>query len=216
MKRHASGLCQTVYCITNRAIYANFVTADVQAKEYRQKVTGNTSAWSKISGLDGSILASYRGHPTLETFLKVFIDKRRILALDLLDKDKGIIKDPSYYMSLHLGSGSTMEIFEQGGMQQQPQQPQQPQPKSGKSNVHSLRPFSSTGSTTGFPASDNKASPRSAGGSKAFVPMLPSSLTGASIRASVVYRMLLVPEDESEGWEIGACTSKGHLLKIHW
>ncbi|KAG0237198.1 Shieldin complex subunit 2 [Mortierella sp. GBA43] len=128
--------------------------SDVQTKEYRQKVTGNTSGWSKYCRLDGSVLASYRGHPTLETFLKVFIEKRRILGLDLMDKDKGIFRNPSLYMTLSLGAGPTA-----GAIDTEP---------------------------------------------------------GTSIRASVVYRMLKAAGDESQGWEVGACTSKGRFIKVHW
>ncbi|KAF9364281.1 hypothetical protein BGX34_001988 [Mortierella sp. NVP85] len=94
---------------------------DVQTKEYRQKVTGNTSTWSRMSRLDGSVLASYRGHPTLETFLRVFIDKRRVLALDLLDSGKGIVRAPSYYLSL----GDGVDAFRAAILEQERQDPQQ-------------------------------------------------------------------------------------------
>ncbi|KAF9963306.1 hypothetical protein BGZ65_004538 [Modicella reniformis] len=185
-------------------------------------ITGGTSAWSKLSRLDGSNLTSYRGNPTLETFLKVFTEKRRTLALDLLDKNKGIVRDPSYYMTLHLGSGPTLgsaldttrsgKMYEQGRLQQHEKEQQQRAAKSDANGLTSLLPTSSTVVSS---ANSNKTSAISVGVSKACIPILSTPITGASIRANVVYRMLITPGDESQGWEVGACTSSGRFIKIH-
>lgn len=135
----------------------------------------------------------------------MFIEKRRVLALDLLDIGKGIARGPSYYLSL----GDGIDAFGAAILGQERQDPQQ---RTGKADVNN---GSILLSPTG-PALKSPADARSVGGSRAFMPMLPSSLTGVSIRASVVYRMLISPEDESQGWEVGACTSNGRFVKIHW
>ncbi|KAI7821376.1 hypothetical protein BC939DRAFT_208127 [Gamsiella multidivaricata] len=181
---------------------------DVQTKEYRQKVTGSTSAWSKMSRLDGSLLASYQGHVTTESCLKILIEKRRVLALDLLDKDKGIARDPSFYLSLgsvpaQLGAtfGATgAALVEQGKgcVQGRAQRGS----KAGGSELLSLL------STASMVAPHMNIS------SNVSAPTPPQFLTGSSIRASVVFRMLRVPGDESQGWEIGAVMSSGRLVKI--
>lgn len=138
----------------------------------------------------------------------MFDEKRRVLALHLLDKGKGIAREPSYYLTL----GDAMDAF--GAEIPEQEHQESPQQRTGKADTNK-EPLSPKGSTSRAPAAD-KAGPKSVGVSRSFVPMLPSSLTGVSIRASVVYRMLITPEDESQGWEVGACTSNGRFVKIHW
>ncbi|KAF9428978.1 hypothetical protein BGZ94_000262 [Podila epigama] len=102
----------------DKCSWINFVHAgdvalltDLQMKEYAKKVTGNTTRNSKMERLDGSVLARYTGSAIIESMLEVYMEKRRILALDLLDK--GLARDPSLYVTQP--EGLSMHKFERPG-----------------------------------------------------------------------------------------------------
>ncbi|KAF9187671.1 Shieldin complex subunit 2 [Haplosporangium sp. Z 767] len=184
---------------------------DLQIKEFRNRISGNTSSWSKMSNLDGSTLGSYRGSPTIESYLRIFVEKRRILALDLLDADKSITSDPSFYLTQPVGSflsqngpslgriGNRCDFLsEQRALQ-----------------FHNNNSESSSSSATAATvvSASRMSTESSIGQSRTFVPMAPS-ITGMSVRASVAYKMLMNPGDDDQGWEIGAVMSNGRHVKV--
>ncbi|KAG0301691.1 Shieldin complex subunit 2 [Dissophora globulifera] len=201
---------------------------DVQVKEYRLKVTGNTSGWSKMSRLDGSVLSSYiSDNGKLGSYLRIFMDKRQILALDLLDKDKGIARDPSFYLTQAVNSLPSQSALTSANFNAASNPPTySPRAGRGPKGDELISLLSTASAGTLYGAKSNM--PVSYGTGMALKssallvgpdfnrarPRLPVTVTGTSIRASVVYRMLTVPGDESQGWEIGAVMSNGRFLKI--
>ncbi|KAF9568616.1 hypothetical protein EC968_002879 [Mortierella alpina] len=147
---------------------------DMQTKEFRNKVSANSSSWSKMSRLDGSLLLSYVGNSIIESFLKTFDHQRQVLGIHLLDKESGIVSEPSLYIT------QPLELLQE--------------------------PFTSTGvgSASGL---GQGAGTRL---KKSFTPILPPSFTGTSIRGSVIYKMLIEPEDHN-GWEVGVVMADGRL-----
>ncbi|KAI8596661.1 hypothetical protein EDD21DRAFT_387556, partial [Dissophora ornata] len=193
---------------------------DIQMKEYRQKIKGNTTAWSKMSRLDGSVLGSYQGNTTVESYLKIFIIKRRILALDLLDKDRGIARDPSFYLTQSLNSLPNQATTGAGAFEQDIgyESPARLLQRTGEVNVRSgregLMPLLSAVAASAAVPHHAANTVTAATGKKPLLQMLPPSVTGSSIRASVVYKMLLEPGGDSQGWEVGAVMSNGRLVKV--
>ncbi|KAF9348419.1 hypothetical protein BGX26_000174 [Mortierella sp. AD094] len=208
---------------------------DVHPKEFRQKITGSTSVWSRMTRLDGTLLASYRGHDTIESYMKIFIEKRRCLALDLLDKGKGIARDPSLYLTHHMWSvpgeisSSANSNFTTGNSSDDVEHhyikvegsshPQKPAidyrgPELALLSTASsmipgiLKKKSEGGSNFILSSVSSTAS------SESTISAMPSTVTGASLRASVAYKMLAIPGDESKEWEIGVVTQNGRSVKI--
>ncbi|GJJ78800.1 hypothetical protein EMPS_11159 [Entomortierella parvispora] len=178
---------------------------DLQMKEYRNKISGNSSSWSRMTRLDGSVMSRYKGSKdnrddpaatTIESTVQVFMEKRRVLALDLLDPDKGIARAPSCYLSPSMSLFSPPQHPQEQGFQQ-----------IGPGTTASVIVKSTPGPVT--TPSTSIARPPTAKGS-----ILPLVASGASIRASVVYRMLIAPNDDSAGWEIGAVMANGRFVKV--
>ncbi|KAG0267255.1 hypothetical protein BG011_007664 [Mortierella polycephala] len=187
------------------------LVTDLQIKEFRSRISGNTSSWSKMSRLDGSTLGSYRGNPTIESYLRIFVEKRRMLALDLLDADKGITSDPSFYLTQPVGSFLSQDGPSLGRIGNR----YDLLPGQRALQFHNNNPRSSSSSAIAATvASASRTSTASSiGQSRTFVPMA-QSITGMSVRASVVYKMLMSPEDDDQGWEIGAVMSNGRYIKV--
>ncbi|KAG0049333.1 hypothetical protein BGZ83_005872 [Gryganskiella cystojenkinii] len=237
---------------------------DLQMKDYRNKISGNSSGWSKMSRVDGTVLARYKGPRNLvanstiiESRLRVFSEKRRVLALDLLDPDKGIARPSSFYLSApmslldqllqhHQDQEQEQELQQRQGQQQgrpgskstAPSRATGTATTSGSNNDVARLPalvnsISTTAATSALPSS--RATTSTTAPSAATVitaPLTTSStislirpamtkaipptagITGTSIRASVVYRMLIIPNDESAGWEVGAVMSNGRFVRV--
>ncbi|KAF9996860.1 hypothetical protein BGZ79_009419 [Entomortierella chlamydospora] len=204
---------------------------DVQPKEFRQKITGSTSVWSRMARLDGTLLASYRGHDTIELYMKIFIEKRRCLALDLLDKGKGIARDPSLYLTHHMWSvpgeisssftaGDSFDDVEHHYIKVEGSSP--PRKPTNDYKGPGLALLSTTSST--MPRNLKKeseggsnsifSSVSSTANSESTMSVMASTITGASLRASVTYKMLVIPGDEENEWEIGAVMQNGRSVKI--
>ncbi|KAF9114780.1 hypothetical protein BGX27_009901 [Mortierella sp. AM989] len=216
---------------------------DVHTSEFRQKIAGSTSGWSRVARLDGTILGLYQGHDTIESYMKIFIEKRRVLALNLLDKSKGIARDPSLYLTHNMwtipgevatggntvfttddnldGAGhhdSTVGNGKDGGSR--PQKPVNGLKGPGlmallstaSSMIHGTHSTKPSGNGDFVPSS---MSSTTSSESRMSTPSTSSTVTGASIRASVVYKALIVPGDESQGWEIGVVMQNGRSVTIH-
>ncbi|KAF9160267.1 hypothetical protein BGX20_002577 [Mortierella sp. AD010] len=204
---------------------------DIQPKEFRKKITGSTSVWSRMARLDGTLLASYQGHDTIELYMKIFIEKRRCLALDLLDKGKGIARDPSLYLMHHMWSvpGEVSSSFatsdspddvEHHYIKMEGNSPPRKPPNDYKGPGLALL---STGSTT-IPRNLKKeseggsnfvlSSGSSTASSESTMYVMSSIVTGTSLRASVTYKMLVIPGNEENEWEIGAVMQNGRSVKI--
>ncbi|KAI1316100.1 hypothetical protein EDD11_010414 [Mortierella claussenii] len=220
-----SNSCEWVEKQMFRAGDALLIT-DVRVKGYRQqttrgaveKISGGTSWWSRMVKLDGSLLSLYRGHIEVESHLSVLAKKRRILALDLLDKEKGIANDGSFYITQPMCSLSTQPKFPVVSVgagllsSASSRDAGRPQRAAMGTHISGLMTLLSTGSKT---ANDLPANlPATPGALTTLKSILPTHITGTSIRACVVYRMLITAGDESQGWEVGAVMPNGRFVRI--
>ncbi|KAF9897694.1 hypothetical protein BX616_005138, partial [Lobosporangium transversale] len=198
------------------------LVTDIRVKEFKQstarglteKVSGNTSWWSRMARLDGSLLPLYRGNSTIESNLAIFIQKRRALAFDLLDKEKGIVKDSSIYVTLPLWS-FTSQANEDQSLKEKDRvtislngdSAMETRRSKHGSKVTALVPIGSA-------AAVSAAQPNTKSVASTSRDVLPKHVTGVSIRVSVAYKLLMVAGDESQGWEIGSITPSGHFIRI--
>lgn len=186
-------------------------------KEFRYKISGNSSSWSKMSRMDGSVLSRYKGSKRnqddpasapIESTLRIFMEKRRVLALDLLDPDKGIARAPSCYLSPSMSLFSPPQHPQEQGQQQVwPGTTTAASTSTTKNSAISIpglpRPIAAPVLTTSIARTSSTKSNT-----------LPGVVSGASIRASVVYRMLIVPNEDNIGWEIGAVMANGRFVIV--
>jgi len=155
---------------------------------------------------------SNQGDPasaTIESVLHVFMEKRRVLALDLLDPDKGIARAPSCYLSPSMSLFSPHQHLQEQGQQQI-------WPGTTTSTGTTAKNSALTTAIPGIPRPIAPPLPTTSASRPSSIKsnILPAVVSGASIRASVVYRMLIVPNEDNAGWEIGAVMSNGRFVKV--
>ncbi|KAF9096974.1 hypothetical protein BGX29_008338 [Mortierella sp. GBA35] len=170
------------------------------AKEYQGKITASTGSLSRITRLDGPTLDRYRGDAMIERRLGDLSSMRRTLGRELLDREKGIARDPSFYKTftasllLPQGAGETDELSTDSRSGADGDD--------GKAQSKRVTKPREEAKVKIETADENKPSAVSA------------PVTGVSIRGLVAYRMLNEDGDESGGWEVGVMSVKRQFVRV--
>lgn len=213
------------------------------AKEYTRKTVASTRWSSMMFRMDGTTLDKYRGDSVIEGHLAGLAKMRETLGHHLLDREKGIAQDPSFYQTLNaslflphgklaaadLPTGSESDLDASKGMSEvgRVDEPVVKIEPDGDVNVvvkiepedemtHVLKVELETEILNKIKIEPGIANGSVVGTKSIRKPEVVAGLTrGHTLRGVVVYHMLRVDADASKGWEIGVVTtSKNQLIKV--